>query len=104
RFGNGRLARNVFEKAIGRLANRIASMAPLTREILTTIEPGDIVMKEVPTAVWTDLASETRRFKVVCPGCGQSSGMLQKLLGRNVQCRRCHHAFIADWGDPVDEE
>src|SRR5262249_4579675 len=32
-FGNGRLARNVFERAIGRLANRIASVVPLTREL-----------------------------------------------------------------------
>ena len=47
-FGNGRLVRNVFEQAIGRLANRITGVAPLTREILTTLEPDDIVMPDVP--------------------------------------------------------
>ncbi|QDU94599.1 AAA family ATPase [Lignipirellula cremea] len=41
-FGNGRLARNLFEKAIRRLASRIINKAPLTRELLTTIEPTDI--------------------------------------------------------------
>jgi len=42
RFGNGRLARNLFEQAIRRMANRIVSVAPLTREHLTSLHPEDI--------------------------------------------------------------
>jgi tellurite resistance protein len=42
-FGNARLARNIFEHAIRRMAVRIVDIAPLTRELLTTLEPGDIV-------------------------------------------------------------
>jgi hypothetical protein len=37
-FGNGRLARNCFERAVSRLANRITNVVPLTRELLTTLE------------------------------------------------------------------
>jgi AAA+ superfamily predicted ATPase len=42
-FGNARLARNIFEQAIRRMAVRIVDIAPLTRELLTTLEPEDIV-------------------------------------------------------------
>ena len=100
-FGNGRLVRNVFERAINRLANRIAGFAPLTKEMLTVIEPGDIVMKNVPPALWANLASEELRFHVTCPGCGKGSGMNMQLLGRTVRCRKCRNTFAADWGDVI---
>lgn len=41
-FGNGRLARNIFEKTIERQANRIAAIVPLTDELITTITEEDI--------------------------------------------------------------
>lgn len=41
-FGNARLVRNLFEKAIERQANRLAVINTLTDEILTTILPEDI--------------------------------------------------------------
>jgi SpoVK/Ycf46/Vps4 family AAA+-type ATPase len=41
-FGNGRFARNIFEKTLERQANRIASVPSLTKEILTTITVEDI--------------------------------------------------------------
>ncbi|MFC1799282.1 AAA family ATPase [Candidatus Eisenbacteria bacterium] len=41
-FGNARVARNLFEKAVQRQANRIAGIAPLTEEILMTISSEDI--------------------------------------------------------------
>src|SRR5207302_1172716 len=104
RFGNGRLVRNVFEQAIGRLANRIAAIAPLTRELLTTLEPGDIVMDEVPPSVWKDLDSESRKFRVICPGCRHDSRLPQKFLGHKVTCRYCKVSFGADWGEVMREE
>ena len=45
-FGNGRLVRNLFEKIVERQANRIASITPLTEELLCTIREGDIPEKE----------------------------------------------------------
>jgi SpoVK/Ycf46/Vps4 family AAA+-type ATPase len=44
-FGNARLVRNIFEQAIRRMAVRIVDKAPLTRELLTTLEPDDIVCR-----------------------------------------------------------
>jgi AAA+ superfamily predicted ATPase len=41
-FGNARLVRNLFEKAIEQQANRLAVINTLTDEILTTILPDDI--------------------------------------------------------------
>ncbi|MDG2381350.1 MAG: AAA family ATPase [Pirellulaceae bacterium] len=41
-FGNGRLARNIFEESIRHMASRIISVSPLTRELLSTLEPEDI--------------------------------------------------------------
>ena len=99
KFGNGRLARNVFEQAIGHLANRIAGMAPLTRELLTTLQPEDIVMPDVPASVWSDLDSPTRRFRMVCPSCQQSSGLPQEYLGKSLKCKRCGKQFCVEWAD-----
>jgi len=102
-FGNGRLVRNVFEQAIGRLANRITGVLPLTRELLTTLEPGDVEMEGVPAAVWDDLGDEARSFRLECPGCRHSSRFPQKFLGLKVQCRRCQACFDADWGEVATE-
>lgn len=41
-FGNGRFVRNIFEKSLERQANRIASVASLDKETLTTITADDI--------------------------------------------------------------
>jgi Holliday junction resolvasome RuvABC ATP-dependent DNA helicase subunit len=46
RFGNARLVRNIFEKTFEKHANRTATIAPITREILTTIEAADIPYNE----------------------------------------------------------
>jgi hypothetical protein len=97
-FGNGRLVRNTFEKAIGRLANRIAGFVPLTREMLTRLEPGDIVMKDVPAGVWGELTCDQYRARVDCPGCQKSCSLQAKHLGRTVQCPRCQRQFPVDWG------
>jgi SpoVK/Ycf46/Vps4 family AAA+-type ATPase len=100
-FGNGRLARNVFEQSIGRLANRISGIAPLTRELLTTFDPQDIAMDGVPDSIWNDLTSATRRFRLACPGCRQSITVRAEHLGRRIQCKKCSHAFTAEWAEPV---
>ncbi len=41
-FGNARVARNLFERCIELQANRLISVAPLTKEILMTLEEPDI--------------------------------------------------------------
>lgn len=58
-FGNARLVRNLFEKAIERQANRLAVINTLTDEILTTILPDDIPDLETPP-VQTTAATVTK--------------------------------------------
>jgi AAA+ superfamily predicted ATPase len=41
-FGNGRFARNIFEKTLERQANRIAALGNLDKEVLMTIDAEDI--------------------------------------------------------------
>jgi hypothetical protein len=99
-FGNGRVARNVFERSVRRLANRLAGVTPLTRELLTTLQPEDLVLEGVPEAAWAGPAVEARQFRVSCPQCGHASKAPVRHLGRLLACR-CGHEFTAPWGDLV---
>ena len=99
-FGNARLVRNLFERAIRRLANRIAGIAPLTHDLLTVLEPADIEMLEVPAATWTsDLAEQ--KVMIACPGCQAESRLAMEHLGKKAKCKKCGHGFVAAWGEPV---
>jgi ATPase family protein associated with various cellular activities (AAA)/AAA lid domain-containing protein len=102
RFGNGRVARNVFELAIRRLANRITGAGPLTREVLVTLQPADIVMDGVPNSTWKVIENDALCFRVVCPGCRQNSRLPQRLLGQRVLCKRCQKEFTAEWGEVME--
>jgi hypothetical protein len=99
-FGNGRLARTVFEHSVRRMASRLSCVRPLTKELLTTLEPEDVVMDGVPAAVWDDLDADDRVFRLPCPGCRHASRLPQRLLGCRVRCHHCQHEFEADWGEP----
>ncbi|MDM8526895.1 AAA family ATPase [Anaerolineales bacterium HSG24] len=61
-FGNGRLARNVFEKMIERQANRIAEISPLTDELLITVEADDIPLEEMFPIAELDDESEPEKL------------------------------------------
>jgi hypothetical protein len=101
RFGNGRLVRNLFELAIRRLANRIADIAPLTKELLTRLEPADIELEGVSESAVDAKAIAGLTVTIVCPGCKQVTTLAAEHLGRRVQCNKCHEKFAADWGEPV---
>lgn len=100
-FGNGRLVRNLFENAIRRLANRIAGLAPVTKELLTTIQAEDVEIDELSADYWQPLESGEVQFTIRCEGCGESTEVPPKYLGRKVRCKRCKTKFVAAWGDPV---
>ena len=103
RFGNGRLARNVFEQAIRRQANRLAPITQLDRKLLTTLEPTDIAMRRVPECVWSRFDEGMARLRITCPECAKETFPPIKYLGRRVRCRRCNGRFRAAWGDVVAE-
>jgi hypothetical protein len=97
-FGNGRVARNVFERSVRRLANRLAGVTPLTRELLTTLQPEDVVLEGVPESAWEGPEAEARQFRLSCPQCGHTSKAPVRHLGRKLTCR-CGHELTAPWGD-----
>lgn len=99
-FGNGRFVRNIFENSIRNLANRIAGVAPITKELLTTFEAEDIDVDSVPTKYWEKVCPQSSRFSVRCAGCGTASVIPADYLGRKVQCNKCEHQFVAAWGNP----
>lgn len=101
-FGNGRLVRNTFENAIRRLANRIAGVKALSKELLTALQPEDIALVDVPPEVWKEADPASLRFQVTCDGCGDVSSAPAEFLGRRVKCNRCQHKFVVAWGEPVE--
>ncbi len=102
-FGNGRLVRNVFEHAIRRLANRVADIVPLTKDLLTRLEPSDVVFRGVPDSAIDAEVAHDLHVNVTCSGCGQVSKLKAEHLGRRVECNKCHAQFTADWGTPIQD-
>jgi hypothetical protein len=102
-FGNGRLARNIFERSVRRLASRLSGVKSLTKPLLTTLQPGDIVVENVPDAAWESLEDAELPFRLNCPGCQRACRLLLRLLGSKVRCQ-CGHEFEADWGEPGDPD
>jgi hypothetical protein len=98
-FGNGRLARTIFEHSVRHLASRLAGIDKLTRALLTTLQPEDVVMDGVPETAWAGLDDDARTFHMSCPGCRKPSRLPQRLLGSKVRCHQCGHEFEADWGE-----
>jgi AAA+ superfamily predicted ATPase len=99
KFGNGRLVRNVFETAIRRLANRIADIAPLTAQLLTTIEPADIEFADVPAPIYRGLDDPALRILTICPGCGETLRCQTNFLCHRIKCKHCGHGFQLDWDE-----
>jgi SpoVK/Ycf46/Vps4 family AAA+-type ATPase len=106
-FGNGRTVRNLFEHAIRRLANRVASIAQITREHLTVLEEGDIDFAGSqkngvpPAGLFENLNDDKRPFSVACPGCNEKTELPQSYLSKRVKCR-CGKRFTIEWAEPVN--
>jgi hypothetical protein len=98
-FGNGRLARTIFEHSVRRLASRLARADKLTKALLTTLQPEDIVMEGTPATVWNGLENDARGFLLTCPGCQHAARLPQRMLGSWVTCPGCQCEFEADWGE-----
>jgi AAA+ superfamily predicted ATPase len=100
-FGNGRTVRNLFEDAIRRQANRIAEMADLTVQQLSTLEPVDVYFEDCPAEALAVLEDGNLRFHIECGSCKHGKDVPQKYLGHAVKCPKCKKEFLADWGTLV---
>ena len=98
-FGNGRTSRNLFELAIRRQANRIAEIAELSIEQLSTLLPEDVEFEDTPAEALAPLADEKLKFRIECPKCDHDKDVPQKFLGEKVRCPKCNEEFAAAWGE-----
>ncbi|MEO1497937.1 MAG: AAA family ATPase [Planctomycetota bacterium] len=92
-FGNGRTVRNVFERAIMRLADRIATLTEVTTEQLITLEESDLGPLATPLP---------ERVRIQCPACGHATDAPPRLLAARLSCPKCNGAFVAEWAELAD--
>jgi thymidylate kinase len=102
-FGNGRTSRNSFERSVRRLANRLATMTEIDRELLTTLQPEDIEVAGVTHEHLSAMAAEPGHVRVKCSHCEEASVVDDKTLGTSLACQSCGESFDVDWGEPVME-
>jgi hypothetical protein len=101
RFGNGRLVRNLFERALRRLANRVVNVVPVTADLLTVLQPEDIDLGQMPDEILARTTDPAQRFRVICPGCQGQSEIPAAYLGKRAKCKSCEHRFTPAWGQPL---
>lgn len=98
-FGNGRLARNAFEDCVRRLADRIASVFPLTDDLMTCLTPADITLPGAAPERIDGLISASHVLRTHCPHCKKHVRLRGSSLGRRLKCPGCTKAFAAPWAD-----
>ncbi len=98
-FGNGRLARNVFEDSVRNLADRIANISLLSESLLTRLTADDISVPGIPKATFDQLTAQHRELRIVCDGCQCRVRIQPASLGVRVKCGKCGHIQKADWAE-----
>jgi hypothetical protein len=93
------MVRNRFENAVRRLADRIGSKAPVTKELLTQLHQEDLNFPRVPAGIFENISE--RRFAVRRAGCQNASSIPARYVGKRVNCTKCDEVFAA-WGDPCE--
>ncbi len=102
-FGNGRTARNSFERTVRRLANRLARLDEVSHELLTTLEPADIEVADMTPAHLAALAEHPGKIRVTCTRCDDAHVVDDDVLATEIDCPGCKAQFQAEWGEPVLE-
>jgi len=96
KFGNGRFVRNVYEKSLGHLADRLSeSQVEIKKADLTTIDFSDIPFEMLKTKV-KKVDFEKSKWNGKCPGCNRIAKGDIKFLGQKVTCK-CTVKFIFPW-------
>ena len=96
KFGNGRFVRNVYEKALGHLADRLSeSQVEIKKADLTTIDVLDIPFEMLKTKA-KKIDFEKSIWLGKCPGCNRIAKGDIKFLGQRVTCK-CTVKFVFPW-------
>src|SRR5271166_644834 len=98
RFGNARFVRNVFEQAISRHSQRLASLpdAQIDKQSLITLDATDIPFDAISDFDIRAIDLQEAKWDCECPGCGKTSKGGVKFLGQRVSCK-CGQKFIFPW-------
>ncbi|MBO7722497.1 MAG: hypothetical protein J6S27_01800, partial [Thermoguttaceae bacterium] len=96
-FGNARLVRNIFENTLSNQAVRLAALGSIPKKLLTVFEGEDVPEEMSPVG---NLDPAGVRWKVTCPGCGNSAAVNADLLGKQIKCR-CSQKFTCPWDNPI---
>ena len=100
-FGNGRMARNLFEQAIRCMANRLASIGEITDEQLQLLVENDIEFEDVPPEQFLPLDADASRLHISCCQCKHDKDVPARYLGKKVVCPKCKQKFQVEWGSLV---
>ncbi len=96
-FGNARLVRNAYERALSNHANRLAtSDAVITREALATIEAVDLPY-EIAQGFHRPYDLSDSQWRVHCPHCENATTASLPFLGQIVTCNNCQTRFRCPW-------
>jgi predicted Zn finger-like uncharacterized protein len=98
-FGNGRLARNVFEDSVRGLADRVANVTKLSEALLTTLTVDDIRFPELSGKDLDALAEKYPEMRITCSGCQKRIKIAASSLGGSVRCKMCETVQQADWAE-----
>lgn len=96
-FGNGRLARNAFENSVRQLADRIASLYPLTHKLMSRLLPADIAIPGVSAEQLDRLQASPHALRCHCTHCHHRVRIRPNALGRRLKCPACQQPFPAPW-------
>jgi hypothetical protein len=99
RFGNGRLARNLYEASLRRLATRLARAKGVDKRLLSTLEHLDLAFDAIPVAERTGLVEQI--YSWLCLGCATSSAVTAQQLGTSITCGGCQREQVVEWGEIV---
>lgn len=99
RFGNGRLARNLFESALRKLATRLSSLKELSKSLLSTLDASDLAWDEMPVEAKKSLGKN--KYDTLCFSCAKQLRVSGKQLGTELVCPGCQKAQKVEWGEQV---
>jgi MoxR-like ATPase len=96
-FGNARLVRNCFETMITAQASRLVNGPPPDAAALALLVSEDL---EWPAGLSDVLPPPSqRRYRVLCPACGEVYKWAPDLGLDDAQCAKCHAIYDASFGD-----
>lgn len=96
-FGNGRLVRNAFEDSVRHLADRIAEVAELSDDLLTTLTGDDICIPGLSRDRVSTLIQSPHQLRMQCEGCERKIRVQPTSLGNRVKCGKCNFVQTASW-------